>query len=48
MGLARLVHGENGTMTVDDAGDGSHVFELAWPSSRRPRAQTATRETIDA
>ncbi|HXL88493.1 MAG TPA: hypothetical protein VN969_05835 [Streptosporangiaceae bacterium] len=48
MGLARLVHGENGTMTIDDAGDGSHVFELAWPSGRRPRAQTATRETIDA
>jgi hypothetical protein len=50
MGLARLVHGENGTMTIDDAGDGSHVFELTWPSSRRPRALTATapRETIDA
>jgi hypothetical protein len=47
MGLARLVHGENGTMTIDD---GSHVFELAWPSSRRPRARAATahRETIDA
>jgi len=50
MGLARLVHGENGTMTIDDAGDGSHVFELTWPSSGRPRARAATapRETIDA
>jgi hypothetical protein len=50
MGLARLVHGENGTMTIDDTGDGSHVFELTWPSSRRPRARAATapRETIDA
>jgi hypothetical protein len=42
MGLARLVHAENGTMTIDDAGDGSHVFQLAWPSSSRPRARAAT------
>jgi hypothetical protein len=50
MDLARLVHAENGTMKIDDAADGSHVFELAWPSSRRPRARAATahRETIDA
>jgi hypothetical protein len=41
MGLARLVHAENGTMTIDDAGDGSHVFQLAWPSSSRPRARAA-------
>jgi len=53
MGLARLVHAENGTMTIDDAGDGSHVFQLAWPSSSRPRARAATapaapKESIDA
>jgi hypothetical protein len=42
MGLARLLHAENGTMTIDDAGDGSHVFQLAWPSSSRPRARAAT------
>lgn len=41
MGLARLVHAENGTMTIDDAGDGSHVFQLTWPSSGRPRARAA-------
>ena len=41
MGLARLVHAENGTMTMDDAGDGSHVFQLTWPSSSRPRARAA-------
>jgi len=50
MGLARLVHAENGKMTIDDAGDGSHVFQLAWPSSSRPRARVATapREFINA
>jgi hypothetical protein len=50
MGLARLVHAENGTMTIDDAGDGSHVFQLTWPSTSRPRARPATapREPIDA
>ena len=50
MGLARLVHAENGTMTIDDAGDGSHVFQLAWPSSSRPRARAATapKELINA
>ena len=50
MGLARLVHAENGTMTIDDAGDGSHVFQLVWPSSSRPRARTATapKELINA
>ena len=50
MGLARLVHAENGTMTIDDAGDGSHVFRLAWPSSSRPRARavTAPKEFINA
>jgi hypothetical protein len=53
MGLARLVHAENGTMTIDDAGDGSHVFQLAWPSSSRPRARAATaaaasKESVDA
>lgn len=50
MGLARLVHAENGTMTIDDAGDGSHVFQLTWPSSSRPRARAATgaKEAVDA
>jgi len=50
MGLARLVHAENGTMTIDDAGDGSHVFQLTWPSSSRPRARAAAapKETVDA
>jgi hypothetical protein len=51
MGLARLVHAENGTMTIDDAGDGSHVFQLNWPSSSRPRARATTlapKEPIDA
>ncbi len=50
MGLARLVHAENGRMTIDDAGDGSHVFQLTWPSSSRPRARAATapKETVDA
>jgi hypothetical protein len=55
MGLARLVHAENGTMTIDDAGDGSHVFELTWPSSNRPRTRAAaapkeseSKEPIDA
>ena len=50
MGLARLVHAENGTMTIDDAGDGSHVFQLAWPSSSRPRARrvTALKESVHA
>ncbi len=43
MGLTRLVHGENGTMTIDDPGDGSHVFELTWPSSGRPRARRGHR-----
>jgi hypothetical protein len=41
MALARLVHAENGTMTIQDAGDGSHVFQLAWPSSSRPAARQA-------
>jgi hypothetical protein len=50
MGLARLLHAENGTMTIEDAGDGSHVFELTWPSGSRPRARrvTAAKESIDA
>jgi hypothetical protein len=50
MGLARLVHAENGTMTIADAGDGSHVFQLTWPSRSRPRARrvTAAKEPIDA
>ncbi len=50
MSLARLVHAENGTMTIEDAGDGSHVFQLTWPSSSRPRARrvTAAKESIDA
>jgi hypothetical protein len=50
MGLARLLHAENGTMTIEDAGDGSHVFELTWPSGSRPRARrvTAAKEPIDA
>jgi hypothetical protein len=55
MGLARLVHAENGTMTIGDAGDGSHVFQLTWPSSNRPRARAAAapqesipKESIDA
>jgi hypothetical protein len=50
MGLARLLHAENGTMTIEDAGDGSHVFQLTWPSSSRPRARrvTAAKESIDA
>jgi len=50
MGLARLVHAENGTMTIDDAGDGSHVFQLTWPSSSRPRARAATapKESVNA
>lgn len=50
MGLARLVHGENGMMTIDDAGDGSHVFQLTWPSSSRPRARAALalKEAVDA
>lgn len=50
LGLARLVHAENGTMTIDDAGDGSHVFQLTWPSSSRPRARavTAAKEAVDA
>jgi hypothetical protein len=50
MALARLVHAENGTMTIQDAGDGSHVFQLTWPSSSRPRAcqAGATRELIHA
>ena len=50
MGLARLVHAENGTMTIEDAGDGSHVFQLTWPSSSLPRARrvTALKETVDA
>jgi hypothetical protein len=50
MGLARLVHAENGTMTIDDAGDGSHVFQLTWPSSSRPRARAAAapKEAVDA
>ena len=50
MELARLVHAENGTMTIDDAGDGSHVFQLTWPSSSQPRARPATapKEAADA
>lgn len=50
MALARLVHGENGMMTIDDAGDGSHVFELTWPSSGRPRhrASAVAKEAVDA
>jgi hypothetical protein len=50
MGLARLVHAENGTMTIDDAGDGSHVFQLTWPSSSRPRGRSATapKESMNA
>jgi hypothetical protein len=55
MGLARLVHAENGTMTIDDAGDGSHVFQLTWPSSSRPHARAAAarqaaapKEPVDA
>jgi hypothetical protein len=55
MTLARLVHAENGTMTIDDAGDGSHVFQLTWPSSNQPRARAAAapteslpKESIDA
>ncbi len=50
MGLARLVHAENGTMAIEDAGDGSHVFQLTWPSSSRPRARAAIapREAVDA
>jgi hypothetical protein len=50
MGLARLVHAENGTMTIEDAGDGSHVFQLTWPSSSRPRARriATAKESIDA
>jgi hypothetical protein len=26
-------------LRIHDAGDGSHVFDLAWPSTRRPRAR---------
>ena len=50
MGLARLVHAENGTMTIEDAGDGSHIFQLTWPSSSRPRARAAAapRESVHA
>jgi hypothetical protein len=39
MELTRLVYGERGTLRVHDAGDGSHVFDLTWPSTRRPRAR---------
>ena len=39
MQLTRLVYGERGTLMVHDAGDGSHVFDLTWPSTRRPRAR---------
>jgi hypothetical protein len=39
MELTRLVYGERGTLKVHDAGDGSHVFDLTWPSTRRPRAR---------
>lgn len=50
MGLARLVHAENGTMTIEDAGDGSHIFRLTWPSSSRPRNRrvTAAKEAVNA
>ena len=58
MRLARLVHAENGRMTIQDARDGSHVFELTWPSSSQPRAvpaaapsavpAAAPKETVDA
>src|SRR5271166_2115684 len=41
MRLARLVHAENGRMTIEDARDGSHVFELTWPSSSQPSAVPA-------
>ena len=39
MELTHLVHGERGTLKIHDAGDGSHVFDLTWPSTRRPRAR---------
>ena len=58
MRLARLVHAENGRMTIEDARDGSHVFELTWPSSSQPSAvpaaapkevpAAAPKETVDA
>ena len=37
MQLTRLVYGERGTLRVHDAGDGSHVFDLTWPTPTAPR-----------
>lgn len=49
MSLARLLHGENGTMMLTDAGDGSHAFDLSWPSTARPGVRALlVREPIDA
>jgi hypothetical protein len=39
MELTRLVYGERGELKIHDAGDGSHVFDLTWPSTQRPRAR---------
>jgi hypothetical protein len=39
MELTRLVYGEKGTLTIRDTGDGSHIFRLSWPSTRRPRTR---------
>jgi hypothetical protein len=39
MELSRLVYGEQGTLMIHDAGDGSHIFDLTWPSTRQPRAR---------
>lgn len=45
MDLTRLVYGEKGTLLIHDAGDGSHVFDLTWPSTRRPRARVIAAST---
>ena len=45
MELTRLVYGEKGTLLIHDAGDGSHVFDLTWPSTRRPRARLIAAST---
>ena len=39
MELTRLVYGERGELKIHDAGDGSHVFDLTWPSTQQPRAR---------
>ena len=49
MELTRLVYGERGELKIHDAGDGSHVFDLTWPSTQRPRARViAATEPLEA